>query len=495
MNENFSLPVQFELEDNPIDDRFLKVKIFIAHTGENLNNSKFSKETLDEMSKTLAGIPIVGYIKEEADGRKDFDNHRQKIVVKDGKVDVVYSGHAYGFIPEANNAQFEIRSGREWLTVEGYVWTKFRDSISIILDGNGVKSQSMEIEVFESFVDDEGLVNYVNARFSGLCILGDEVPPGMTGSTIELFSHKNEILNEFRSMMKEFSKKKEDGNVPLPGEKDLKDDVAENTVVDKSAEFADKKKKSDEKDEKSKSTTDKEAEKDEKKKDESKKADGKDATDVNDEDEKAEVDDKKTKDKEKSKSKGKKANFELSHDDIRTELRGLIMDTVDKDNSYVYVCQVFDDHVISQIETYENNSFATKHIMHTYTKENDVITLGEAKEVVPAFLTKEEMAKIDADRKDIKDLREKLSLYEVEAKEEKVAEFAEILGEKADDIRSRFDELTVEQVEKEVGFTCFQINQQNKEEDPTTVNAINFSSANSTDKAAQRYGGVAAYFN
>ena len=44
------------------DGRFQKVKVWIAHTGENLNNSYFEKETLESMVSTLPYIPIVGYI-------------------------------------------------------------------------------------------------------------------------------------------------------------------------------------------------------------------------------------------------------------------------------------------------------------------------------------------------------------------------------------------------------------------------------------------------
>ena len=50
VKSSIRLPVSYELSDYT-DDRFKKVKIWIAHTGENLNYSVFSKEALEKMAK------------------------------------------------------------------------------------------------------------------------------------------------------------------------------------------------------------------------------------------------------------------------------------------------------------------------------------------------------------------------------------------------------------------------------------------------------------
>ena len=48
------LPTRFEESEPSTDDsRFQKVKIYIAHTGENLNHSVFSKEVLEKMIPSL----------------------------------------------------------------------------------------------------------------------------------------------------------------------------------------------------------------------------------------------------------------------------------------------------------------------------------------------------------------------------------------------------------------------------------------------------------
>ena len=168
------------------------------------------------MSKTLAGVPIVGYI-ERVEGTEDddFSDHRNEITIKKDGYKMRYAGHAYGFIPEDNNNQFELRDGKEWLTCEGYLWSKFRDAIEIFDDVNGIKSQSMEIDNVEGVNDELGRLEILSSRFSALCILGENVSPAMSGSTIEFFEHKKDQYQfELNQMMMEF--KKEKGELDLP---------------------------------------------------------------------------------------------------------------------------------------------------------------------------------------------------------------------------------------------------------------------------------------
>lgn len=431
------------------------------------------------MSSTLANVPIVGYIKQEDDGSEDFDNHKTKIVIKDGKVDVAYLGHAYGFIPEKNNAKFEIRSGKEWLTAEGYIWTKFRDSVSILLDGGGTKSQSMEIEVFDSYLDDQGRVNYTDARFSGLCILGDDVPPGMTGSTIEVFNKRIDLFSQVQEMIADFSKLEEGNKLPVENE-DLKENEDFAKGSKKNADAG-----ADVKDAKDVKDTDV--------KDADPKDDPKKTVDPK-EDIEPKDGDKDSKDSKKGK-KSKKENFAISHDEIRTQLSSIVKSKYDDDETYVYIWQVFDTYAIAQIEEYSKESgYTTTHLMCEYTKENDVVSIGETKVVIPTFLTKEEMEKVENSREELKQIKEKLSMYENAEKEAKVLEFEEVLGDKADDIRAKFSEMSIDEVEKEVGFSCFQISQNEKEASKgVVVEAVSFSD-NGVDAASKEYGSLGAYF-
>ena len=184
------------------DDRFKKIKIWIAHTGENLNNTVFELEALNRMSETLSYTPIVGYVEKDSNGNDDFSDHRQRIIIDRDGIEVEYMGIPWGLIPENHNAKIEYREGKEWVTAEGYLWTKFDKSLKILDKSNGRKSQSMEIDSIDGYVDDYGRLNIQQARFSGLCILGDEVPPAMAGSTIEYFTTKG-LKEEMQKMLEE----------------------------------------------------------------------------------------------------------------------------------------------------------------------------------------------------------------------------------------------------------------------------------------------------
>lgn len=202
----------YELMDDirSLDDRFRKVKIFIAHTGENLNNTSFSLESLVHLTESLAHVPIVGYIKEGEEGIYDFSGHEEKITITNDGIDFEYIGVPFGFIPEDHNAHIEIRDGKQWLVAEGFLWTKFNQSIDIFESNNGKKSQSMEIEDVLGYVDDEGVLHIEEAVFSALCILGNDVAPAMTGSTIEYFSTKHTFKDYVKEMALEFSKRGDD---------------------------------------------------------------------------------------------------------------------------------------------------------------------------------------------------------------------------------------------------------------------------------------------
>ena len=123
------------------DDRFKKIKIWIAHTGENLNNTVFELGALQRMSETLSYTPIVGYVENDSNGNEDFSDHRQRIIIDKDGLEVEYMGIPWGLIPENHNAKIEYREGTEWLTAEGYLWAQFDKSLKILDKSNGRKCQ------------------------------------------------------------------------------------------------------------------------------------------------------------------------------------------------------------------------------------------------------------------------------------------------------------------------------------------------------------------
>lgn len=219
-----------DVDKHTMDGRFKKVKIWVAHTGENLNATAFSRESLLKLSETLPYTPIVGYVKKDENG-EDFLGHEREITIDRDGMTIEYLGVPYGFVPETPNEKIELREGKEWLTTEGYLWTKFDKTLNIFDNANGRKSQSMEIEALDGYTDENGVYNIEDSVFSALCILGEGVRPAMQGSTIEFFeadSLRSEIANMFKEFTEE-SKDVEEGGAELDLE-NKKDELTEEEV-------------------------------------------------------------------------------------------------------------------------------------------------------------------------------------------------------------------------------------------------------------------------
>ena len=191
-----SFPVMFEkVKDfETEDDRFTKVKVWLMHLGKNLNNSSFEKSVVDKAIPTLQYIPIMGFVEMNDDNEKDFSDHRY-IITKDEKgVRRKYMGTPYGVIKsfDDNNAHYEERlcedgETRTFLVTEGIIWNVLEDGAEIF-HRDLVKSQSMELyeKSIDGYEDDEGVFHFTEFSFRAACVLGDDVTPAMTGSTVEV---------------------------------------------------------------------------------------------------------------------------------------------------------------------------------------------------------------------------------------------------------------------------------------------------------------------
>lgn len=210
-NINTSIPIMFQkLNQYEVnDDRFLKVKIWLMHVNENLNGSFFDKAIVETAIPSLANTPILIYIEDNSNGEKDASDHRQVLVREDGQYKIKYIGQAIGTIGETNNAQFEKRVcddgiEREFLTVEGLMWTKFDDPIDI-MNRDICKAESMEIDKnYTGAFAEDGYYHFSDFKFYGACILGKDVMPAMQNASIELQFSYDEFHKEIQEKMEQF---------------------------------------------------------------------------------------------------------------------------------------------------------------------------------------------------------------------------------------------------------------------------------------------------
>jgi hypothetical protein len=204
-----SFPVTFEkIKDfEAADDRFTKVKVWLMHLGKNLNNSEFDKSVVDKAIPTLQYIPIMGFIELNDDNEKDFSDHRYIITKDDKGVRRKYMGTPYGVIKSSddNNAHYEERlcddgETRTFLVTEGIIWNVLEDGAEIF-QRDLVKSQSMELyeKSIDGYEDDDGVFHFTEFSFRAACVLGEDVTPAMTGSTIEVQFALSDFVKNIQS--------------------------------------------------------------------------------------------------------------------------------------------------------------------------------------------------------------------------------------------------------------------------------------------------------
>ena len=204
-----SFPVTFEkIKDfEAADDRFTKVKVWLMHLGTNLNNSSFEKSVVDKAIPTLQYIPIMGFVELNDDNEKDFSDHRY-IITKDEKgLRRKYMGTPYGVIKSSddNNAHYEERlcedgEIRTFLVTEGIIWNVLEDGAEIF-HRDLVKSQSMELyeKSIDGYEDEDGIFHFTDFSFRAACVLGDDVTPAMTGSTVEVQFTLSDFVKNIQS--------------------------------------------------------------------------------------------------------------------------------------------------------------------------------------------------------------------------------------------------------------------------------------------------------
>ena len=228
-NKKISLPISFSV-NNEISDknnRFINVTIDVLHTGLNYNKSIFSKEVVDENIDTIKNTPILGFITEVPFDDKDFKGHEYVITKTENGVKRKYIGEAFGMIPESCNPRWITKitdSGveREFLQVDGILWTKFQDAVNIMVN-DIEKPQSMELYPYDIDGYEDENENFVFTKFSfdGCCILGSSKEPAMENAKIEVQfslsdfvrSIQNELNDKFTTFTKMVNEKTNQGGI------------------------------------------------------------------------------------------------------------------------------------------------------------------------------------------------------------------------------------------------------------------------------------------
>lgn len=213
MKERYPISFTKKNEYSNSDFRFIDVSIDVMHTGANLNKTSFTKDAISKAVPTIRNTPILGYVVDELDEEdKDFKGHEHELRITDKYVKYVYAGQAYGVIPESCNPRWIVKDDgtgieREYLRVDGLIWTKFSDPVDIFTR-DGTKNHSVELtDMACGPADKNGNVPVGSFKFDGCCILSTTDPkikPAMTGSCVTANFSVEDITTQIRDRLYEY---------------------------------------------------------------------------------------------------------------------------------------------------------------------------------------------------------------------------------------------------------------------------------------------------
>lgn len=213
MNQRYPVSFIKKGEYESSDFRFIDVSIDVMHTGANLNKTSFTKDAINKAVPTIRNTPILGYVVDELDEEdKDFKGHEHELRITDKDVKYVYAGQAYGVIPESCNPRWIVKDDgtgieREYLRVDGLIWTKFSDPVDIFTR-DSTKNHSVELtDMACGPADRNGNVPVGSFKFDGCCILSTTDPsikPAMTGSCVTANFSVEDITAQIRDRLYEY---------------------------------------------------------------------------------------------------------------------------------------------------------------------------------------------------------------------------------------------------------------------------------------------------
>lgn len=206
--ENKKLKLDFEMTIFDVVDlnkSFAAAKCLVCYTGRNRNYSDIGRQKIIDAIPSIKNIPVVGRYDVDKD---DFGSHDVKVVNKEDGIDIVNATIPFGVVPESANQWFETRivdgEEKECFFTDVVLWKRQHGYEHIAKAGT--ISESMEIDVSEYMIDQDGYCIIDKFQFEALCLLGESVTPCFENACVQMYS--NEIVSDFKlqfsEMLREF---------------------------------------------------------------------------------------------------------------------------------------------------------------------------------------------------------------------------------------------------------------------------------------------------
>ena len=423
----------FEADDKN-SDGLMAVKLKSCHTGKNRNKSGITDENMEKYKYTFKGRPILGAIYKTDTGEYEFRAHDMKII-DDGE-DIEYIEQPIGVISQTEDPylEYDKKEDKNYLMVSGTIFSDYSKAADILERRRTCKC-SVEIAVEElSYNCDEDYLSIDKFRFSGVTILGyeqdgvTEIQEGMKGSkitiddfsekknsmfsadcqdklievldklnmTLESFNNKThsekggeKVMNKFEELLAKYSKTADEVTFEYENLSDEELEVAFKEAFEEVEEETETVVEETVVEEETEETVVEES-----------------VEDVVEETEGVVVEEA-TEDVIEQPEEKFVLKYELSHDDIRTALYGLLAAESDDDYYYTWILEVFDDKFIYQ--DYMENKFYRR----SYSKDGDNVALDENKvEVFNEWLSQAEKDALDTLKADYAALKEFKETYD-----------------------------------------------------------------------------------
>lgn len=495
----------FEEESDVSNDGFMHLLFKVCHAGENRNYSNISKENLEKYKDTIKYRPVLASIITSPDDASVLDFNSHDIEIDDNGNPIYIEKQVGCFTADEPFLQYDEQNDKTYLMAHAVIPEEYTASADIIRRKGGTKV-SCEIAIDTmNYNEDTGILDIIDFSFLGCCLLGDHVTEGMAGARADIesiadFSAENNSVTanaEFNNTLVETLKKLNETldkfNNKSPDEKGGEDamnkfeELLELYGLEESEIEFEVEGLSDEDLEAAFTEAFGDAEEFKKKKKCS--------------EENSEGDDDfagcgKKKKRCSVNAEAGTVEFEMSHDDVRMALYSLLESSLDE-NSYSWICEVYDNYFVYQKETYSDSGYKCNYYKQNYSKNNDNVELsGDAVEVFSTFVTESEKTALDMMRTqydELKKFHDDTITAQDQAKkdailnDEKYSEIADT--EQFAELKKNSAKFSVEELETKAKLIFADVVMAKGEHAEKKVNKIGFNFSEKPKKA-QAYGGL-----
>ena len=212
-----------------LNKSFAAAKCLVCYTGRNRNYSDIGKQKIIDALPSIRNIPVVGRYDVDKD---DFGSHDVKIINKEDGIDIVNATIPFGVVPESANQWFETRivngEEKECFFTDVVLWKRQHGYEHIAKAGT--ISESMEIDVSEYMIDQDGYCIIDKFQFEALCLLGESVEPCFENACVQMYS--NEIVSDFKLQFSEMLREFKELNQPSTMEVDIENNDGGSTMTE-----------------------------------------------------------------------------------------------------------------------------------------------------------------------------------------------------------------------------------------------------------------------